>query len=385
MLARRPAALLAVWVVMFSGACAGPAIEPGHQPLPTTTQSTESLEPGDDVTERMPSASSEPDPNAVASSAQDVAGSVPSVESPSPHAFAAGDESPGGLSGWGGLAASDEFVKVFVDEHTTCALRGDGRVLCWPFPESDSPLRQFGEVVDMDFGYPGVCVVSSDGSLECLWWIQAQTPPEGEFIAVGVGFRDACAIKVGGALECWGVYRHHSADEMNGSSASMLYSSLDIAHVVACAVSVEGRVWCSWFGSEFEPESPPGRVFKAVTVGGFMYAGFGPAGGSSAGAMTLTASRRRPPARSWRCMRARRSHAGSAPPGRSSVGASRTRNPAFLTGATSRVRTIIATRSTCVRVGTVTRYRTRLLRLSTCSRCIHSMESRAGTRGGSAV
>ena len=85
---------------------------------------------------------------------------------------------------------------------------------------------------------------------------------------MGVGFQDVCAIRVSGELECWDALNDLNFDDMTATVESLLFSQLDFSYFQVCAVSVEGRVWCSRWGYEFEPSSPPGLVFESVTVGG---------------------------------------------------------------------------------------------------------------------
>lgn len=113
-------------------------------------------------------------------------------------------------------------VDVEVADDLACALRVDGRVLCWKTarPEQATVVRGVEEVVDLQVEEKFACVRTRGGEVRC-WGangaLQLGEAAGQEHVSaprrvaglprvtdVRVGGRHACAWRPGGALWCWG-------------------------------------------------------------------------------------------------------------------------------------------------------------------------------------
>ncbi|CAN5897868.1 hypothetical protein BH20PSE1_BH20PSE1_08610 [soil metagenome] len=84
----------------------------------------------------------------------------------------------------------------------TCALRFDGRVVCWG--TLASPFSH--HFVQLSAGFEHTCGLRSDGAVTC-WGhndLGQAAPPSGGFTEVSAGQSHTCGIRPGGRVECWG-------------------------------------------------------------------------------------------------------------------------------------------------------------------------------------
>ena len=114
------------------------------------------------------------------------------------------------------------YMDISAGEGHTCAIREDGRAVCWghhadgrnqvPGSSSD-PMGFSGETyIDIATGGPNNCAIrEEDGSLACWNHEKQQYWPGSEVLAMtgltslGAGASHMCAIDGAGALVCWGV------------------------------------------------------------------------------------------------------------------------------------------------------------------------------------
>jgi len=180
-------------------------------------------------------------------------------------------------------APTDDFVRLSVGRHHTCALMTDGSLRCWG--RVRHPLRKY-ESLSGGIEHR-VCGVHSDGAISCSgegpetfpWYavpiisdpVQQLAMTDGLSCAIVVGgslkcwndiggigpvptgtyqkvvaFRDfGCAIRQGGALQCW---KDLKDDAPSGTFVDVAVSEKFDHGGVACGVRTDGTVVC-WQGS----------------------------------------------------------------------------------------------------------------------------------------
>ena len=119
-------------------------------------------------------------------------------------------------------AGEHKYVDISAGAAHTCAIRDDGRAVCWGYHAdgrnqvpgyASSPQGFSGQgFADIATGGPNNCAIrSSDGSLACWNTEKPQYWPNSEILAMtgfqslGAGVSHMCAIDSGDGLVCWGV------------------------------------------------------------------------------------------------------------------------------------------------------------------------------------
>ena len=127
----------------------------------------------------------------------------------------------------------DRFVDISSGELHTCALRGDGYVVCW----GDDRYGQ-------------------------------SSPPEGErFMAISSGDRHTCGLWTDGSPVCWGNDDHGQSSPPKGERFTAI--STELKHT--CALRTDGSAVC-WGSDEHGQSSPPeGERFTAISNGGWSH------------------------------------------------------------------------------------------------------------------
>ena len=138
-----------------------------------------------------------------------------------------GDGRPDDTDGFGNHTTTSpprgahRYTEISAGQGHTCAIRDDGRAVCWGYhaddrnrvPGSDESSQGFGseEYVDIATGGPMNCAIrSSDGSLDCWNTSQPRYQPSREVLgltglqSLGAGTSHMCAIDRDGGLVCWG-------------------------------------------------------------------------------------------------------------------------------------------------------------------------------------
>lgn len=129
-----------------------------------------------------------------------------------------------------------DATAIAAGEGFTCALRKDGRVLCW----GDNTLGQLGDGTDRERAAPVLAVGLDDAT------------------AIAVGRRHACALRQHGALVCWGLndegqlgdgsWRSHAKPTLVRGLAGAVYVAAGKQNT--CAITAGGAVWCWGAGDD---------------------------------------------------------------------------------------------------------------------------------------
>ena len=180
--------------------------------------------------------------------------------------------------------AGGAFVAVSAGWQHSCAVRADGRVVCWGRDEYGQASPTEGKFVVVSAGWQHSCAVRASGDVEC-WgsdeYGQA-SPPEGEFVDVSAGERHSCAVRrvinhlallraadagetvapgseyAGGGIECWGSDEYGQASPPPGGA----FAAVSAGAAYSCAV----RSYVTCWGTDGYGASRP-RGLTAVSVG----------------------------------------------------------------------------------------------------------------------
>jgi hypothetical protein len=164
------------------------------------------------------------------------------------------------------------FRQVDARNPAPCAVRVDGRVVCFAVRRRDSTSAALppGRYASVAGFYTAVCGIRTDRRLRCSTVIdnigRPIAPPElprGRFTQLGVGAQFGCALGVDRRIRCWGA----SSRPPEGR-----FRALDATGSHACAISMDARLRC-WtrtgsrqHDAAFEP-LPDGR-YRQVSTGG---------------------------------------------------------------------------------------------------------------------
>ncbi|HVT70577.1 MAG TPA: hypothetical protein VHF26_22715, partial [Trebonia sp.] len=150
-----------------------------------------------------------------------------------------------------------------VDSNYNCAIRADGLPQCWGADSTGEPLAPApgGEAMAISGEADRACMLTASGEAVC-WGAGSSVPPQpGPFRAIASTAADSCAIGAEGALACWG----EAGPLLTPPTGA--FRSLSGGDEYACGVRAEGTLAC--WGEAGLPtlrEIPEGR-FRAVTAG----------------------------------------------------------------------------------------------------------------------
>lgn len=215
----------------------------------------------------------------------------------------------GGVECWGDVAADmgpapdGEFAEVHpchdVDT-TACAVTSSGDITCWGAPENpiidEAPRGAWGdltlgthygatvdeagaplcwglyfssdcgmvpngrEVADVEASGAGLCILYTDGSIDCqIVGIAAgaEEVPPGSYVAVATSSKYACGIRTDGELSCWGP----NQDGYPMRPPPGRFVSVSAGPLEACAIDEGGELWCWGNVSMFEGIEDLARIW----------------------------------------------------------------------------------------------------------------------------
>ncbi|MCP4805303.1 MAG: hypothetical protein GY884_08130 [Proteobacteria bacterium] len=145
--------------------------------------------------------------------------------------------------------------------HHVCVVWTDGALECHGLDEQGQATVPAGTWSAVAAGDTHTCAISAeDGAISC-WGSKEDgrhLPPKGEYVDIAAGEAHTCAIDVDGALACWG------SDERGQSTPpSGTFVAVDSGNDRSCAIADDGTVSC-WGWQE---DGPPAGTFSDVAVG----------------------------------------------------------------------------------------------------------------------
>lgn len=153
-----------------------------------------------------------------------------------------------------------------------CAVRTDGRVICWKRspggPVERLPPGRYARIAGF---YGGTCGIRTDGRLRCSKIVTnigtsttiGSEVPAGRYTQLGIGAQFGCALSVERQIRCWGF----ANDPPSGR-----FREIDAQSAHACAITVFSKLRCwsragpSDYKDAYDPV--PTGSFRHVSVGG---------------------------------------------------------------------------------------------------------------------
>ncbi|MCB9690057.1 MAG: hypothetical protein H6738_20735 [Alphaproteobacteria bacterium] len=154
----------------------------------------------------------------------------------------------------------DAEHRISVGFGTACAIRDDGRVLCWQ-KEGLTPLKApEGEFVQVSIGAEYGLALRPTGEIVSFGFAHGsvRNPPAGRYRRVEAGmWEHACALDVDGVATCWG-----GREQTEGTPTRAL-SAIDGGIDYTAALDEKGRI-LTWGRT---PPPRPSGVFVDVAAG----------------------------------------------------------------------------------------------------------------------
>lgn len=168
-------------------------------------------------------------------------------------------------------AASGEYLQVSAGYDHTCAIRANGRVVCWGSDDqgqSSPPGEVFRQV---SAGGRHSCGLKSDNRIVC-WGSslfgseRAQNSPVGEFTQVSAGAFHSCGLRTDGLVACWGLSVSYGGLKLSTER----FQEVDSGALKTCGLKSDDRIVCwDWEGKSSSNlvTPPPGGEFLQVSAG----------------------------------------------------------------------------------------------------------------------
>lgn len=161
-------------------------------------------------------------------------------------------------------AEGSAFVQVATGENHWCALRQDGKAVCWgPNDQGQRDVPTDARFQQITSGWGFSCGLQTDGRINC-WGRNnhKQTdPPAGHFTAIDAGWDHACALS-GANVTCWG----RSADERATPPSGVEFTAIGAGAEHSCGLTASGDLVCWGKNDNGRATSRPGP-FRALAVG----------------------------------------------------------------------------------------------------------------------
>lgn len=162
------------------------------------------------------------------------------------------------------------FTAISSAISTTCGLRArsvpweypEGNVACWSASGWQLPAPPQGDFVALSVGNEFTCALRANGKPVCWGYINPeQVPAEDTFIAISTGAHHACGLHADGSARCWG-------DNWAGQATppADLFTAISAGAFNTCGLRPDGTALC-WGENGSGQSSPPPDRFTAITVG----------------------------------------------------------------------------------------------------------------------
>ncbi|MCB9761982.1 MAG: hypothetical protein H6739_19320 [Alphaproteobacteria bacterium] len=159
----------------------------------------------------------------------------------------------------------ERYVQVAVGGAHSCAVRGDGALICWGDADHIPTEVPEGAFVEVVAGRNHTCALTTAGSVQC-WGVDdagEATPPEDlTFSTLSASGDATCGLRSDtGQVVCWGDAVPGAPEEDAG------FVELDVGPAYACAVDDRGLLTC--WGALSDGSAPPAEAEPGsdVTIG----------------------------------------------------------------------------------------------------------------------
>jgi len=168
---------------------------------------------------------------------------------------------------------------VATGQYYTCALRSDGRIICFGRDtegQTDVPVGTYRAISGSD---SDTCAIRTDGTLACWGYHYRSSPPyyypQGTYESVSVGMTYNCALDAG-TPTCWG--------GVIIPIPSATFASIATTNWSACGIRPDGSVtcWDSFMLPDYGQTTPPPGTFGALSLNGVTTCGVATPGGALA-------------------------------------------------------------------------------------------------------
>ncbi|MCY3895662.1 MAG: PQQ-dependent sugar dehydrogenase [Chloroflexi bacterium] len=170
-----------------------------------------------------------------------------------------------GVNDHGQLNVPDRarFSSLASGWHFTCGIQTDGRLACWGRNNHRQAEPPVGRFTVIDAGWDHACALN--GTDATCWGRDANgraTPPVGvPFTTIGAGAEHSCGLSTSGALVCWGKNDDGRAHSRDGPFRTV---AVGIAHT--CVVRDDGMPLCQG-ANEAGQAHPPSTAFTHISAG----------------------------------------------------------------------------------------------------------------------
>ena len=157
-----------------------------------------------------------------------------------------------------GSVDRERFIALSIGNFHSCALKEDGRALCWGLDDDrQSSAPEDERFAAISAGGNHTCGLREDGAAIC-WgrWGEsgraASSLPDERFVAISAGAYHTCGLRESGVAVCWGGISNNNIDRWSPPSSTFI-SIFSGQHDHTCGIRHDGSSVC-WGRS---PSDPP--------------------------------------------------------------------------------------------------------------------------------
>ena len=167
-------------------------------------------------------------------------------------------------------AGTGEYQQVSAGDEHTCAVKANGRIVCWGNNTYEQATPPGGVFQQVSAGNFRTCGLKSDRTIVCWGSLGVgrgfeefnEPAPDGEFQQLSAGAFHFCGLRTDGLVTCWGV----SASYEGGRLSTERFQEINAGALQTCGLKADGRLVCwDWEGkssSDLAPSPPPGEFLQ---------------------------------------------------------------------------------------------------------------------------
>ena len=167
-------------------------------------------------------------------------------------------------------AGTGEYQQVSAGNEHTCAVKANGRIVCWGNNTDEQATPPGGVFQQVSAGTFRTCGLKSDRTIVCWGSLGVaqgfeklnEPAPDGEFQQLSAGAFHFCGLRTDGLVTCWGL----SASYEGGRLSTERFQEINAGALQTCGLKPDGRIVCwDWEGkssSDSAPSPPPGEFLQ---------------------------------------------------------------------------------------------------------------------------